>query len=161
MNGRMFRLGSAMLMVVWMAGCASMQGGTSGVTSDEDIALDVGSRLREDSVTRNYPFGVDVVSGVVYLQSSATVGENVKVRAANIAAGAEGVRNVVFGDTAVPAPAPRKAAVAPVRTQPVQKTQPKQTSPVTSKKTTTTAPAVARPSSTGTSDDPYAPVPMK
>lgn len=161
MNGRSLRLGCALLTAVWMAGCVSMQGGAPGVTSDEDIALDVGSRLREDSITRNYPFGVDVVSGVVYLQSSATLGENVKVRAANIAAGAEGVRNVVFGDTAVPAPAPRKAAVAPVRTQPIQKAQPKQAAPAAAKKAPATVPAVARPSSTGTSDDPFAPVPMK
>lgn len=161
MNGHSLRLGSAVLTVALLAGCATMQGGATGAISDEEIAQDVTSRLREDSITRNYPFGVDVVSGVVYLQSSATLGENVKVRAANIAAGAEGVRNVVFGDTAVPAPAPRKAAVAPVRAQPVQKAQPKQAAPAASKKAATTAPAVARPSSTGTSDDPFAPVPMK
>ena len=161
MNGHSLRLGSAVLTVALLAGCATMQGGATGAISDEEIAQDVTSRLREDSVTKNHPFGVDVVSGVVYLHGSAMVSETVKARAASIAAGGDGVRNVVFGDAAVPAPAPRRAAVAPARTQPVQKAQPKQAAPVASKKAATNAPAVARPSSTGTSDDPFAPVPMK
>ena len=159
MNGHSLRLGSAVLTVALLAGCATMQGGATGAIGDEEIAQDVGSRLREDSITKNHPFGVDVVSGVVYLQSSATLGENVKVRAASIAAGAEGVRNVVFGDAGLStAPAQRIPAAAPARYQPAQKVPPKAEAPAVSKKPAT-APAVR--SSTGGADDPFAPVPMK
>ena len=159
MNGQIFRFSFALLMIAVLAGCTTLQGGAPGVVSDEDIAQDVRSRLGEDSVTKNQPFGVEVMNGVVYLRGSATVNESVKARAANIAAGAEGARDVVFGDAGYSAPASRPAA-APARYQPAQKVQPKAAPPAVSKKATTTAP-VARPSAVGAHDDLFAPVPMQ
>ncbi len=158
MNGPAFRFGFALLMVALLAGCTTLQGGAPGPVSDEDIAQDVTSRLSEDSVTKNHPFGVEVMNGVVYLRGSATVNESVKARAANIAAGAEGARDVVFGDAGYSAPASRPAA-APARYQPAQRVQPKAAPAAVSKKSTT-APD-ARSSAVGGNDDLFAPVPMQ
>lgn len=160
MNGQRVRFGFALLMSMLLAGCTTMQGGVPGPVSDEDIAQDVTSRLREDSVTQNQPFGVEVMNGVVHLRGSAMVTESIKARAANIAARAEGARDVVFGDGGFSAaPTQRMPAAAPARYQPAQKVQTKAAPAAVSKKAAMTP--TAKPSAVGANDDLFAPVPMQ
>lgn len=75
-----------------MLGCATSPG--TAALSDEEIAADVRARLREDSVTGRYGWGVAVEDGVVTLYG-AVPDEMVRRRAVGVAVSTPGVVRVV------------------------------------------------------------------
>jgi osmotically-inducible protein OsmY len=76
-----------------IAGCATSDQAES-VLSDEDIVMDVQDRLRNDSMTAKYTYGVQSDQGLVTV-TGFVQNEAVRARVLDIARGAEGVKGVV------------------------------------------------------------------
>lgn len=78
------------------SGCSTVDepSSSSAQSSDKDIRRDVINRLRDDGITAQTPFGVQVDGGVVTL-SGIVSSPTIRVRAVSIANGAPGVRDVV------------------------------------------------------------------
>lgn len=87
---------AALAAALLASGCATMDAyeDESAWSSDQDLADEVASRLREDTLTREQTFGVTADNGIVTLQG-AVPSESARARAVAIARGTPGVHQVI------------------------------------------------------------------
>jgi hyperosmotically inducible periplasmic protein len=94
----------AVLLVLLLVGCQTMTGSTVGENIDDSrITLAIKTKLAEEKAATLTRVGVKTVQGTVYLTGIVAT-EQLKRRAAEIATGFEGVREVVNNLKVEPVP---------------------------------------------------------